>query len=128
MSTVENVPPPTEETEQHRQTPLADPLPDRYARGWHCLGLAEDYKDGKPHTLNIFGTRLVAFQGENGEISIVDAYCPHMGADLSLGHVEGDTLVCPFHHWKWGGDGVCKEIPYAKRIPPRARKIGRASC
>lgn len=99
----------------------AGALPDRYARGWHCLGLAEDYKDGKPHTLNIFGTKLVAFQGESGEISIIDGYCPHMGADLGLGEVKGNSVVCPFHHWEWGGDGVCKAIPYAKRIPVKAR-------
>ena len=99
----------------------AEPLPDRYARGWHCLGLAEDYKDGKPHTLNIFGTKLVAFQGEDGEISIIDGYCPHMGADLGLGEVQGNTVMCPFHHWKWGGDGICKAIPYAKRVPVKAR-------
>ena len=24
-------------------------LPDRYARGWHCLGPVTDYLDGKPH-------------------------------------------------------------------------------
>jgi 3-ketosteroid 9alpha-monooxygenase subunit A len=44
-----------------------------------------------------------------------------MGADLSIGKVEGDALVCKFHAWKWGADGGCKEIPYAKRIPPKAR-------
>jgi len=97
------------------------PLPDRYARGWHCLGLAEPYRDGKPHCIHAFDTKLVAFVGENGKISILDAYCPHMGADLSVGEVEGNALVCPFHHWKWGTDGICKSIPYAKRVPPKAR-------
>ena len=24
-------------------------LPDRFARGWHCLGPVKDYLDGKPH-------------------------------------------------------------------------------
>ena len=80
------------------------PPPERYARGWHCLGLAADYKDGKPHSLDIFGTRLVCFQGEDGQIRILNAYCPHMGADLGIGAVEGNHLVCKFHGWKWGGD------------------------
>ncbi|VVE70087.1 3-ketosteroid-9-alpha-hydroxylase [Pandoraea captiosa] len=99
----------------------AEPLPDRYARGWHCLGLAQAYKDGKAHTVHAFGTKLVAFAGEDGNIAVLDGYCPHMGADLGLGCVKGNTVTCPFHHWQWGADGVCKDIPYAKRIPPKAR-------
>ena len=27
----------------------SDGAPTRYARGWHCLGLARDFADGKPH-------------------------------------------------------------------------------
>lgn len=99
----------------------AGPLPDRYARGWHCLGLADMYKDGKAHSIRAFGTKLVAFAGEDGTISVLDGYCPHMGADLSLGCVKDNTVTCAFHHWKWGSDGGCKEIPYAKRVPPKAR-------
>ncbi|WP_139319896.1 Rieske 2Fe-2S domain-containing protein, partial [Serratia marcescens] len=67
----------------------AQPLAQRYARGWHCLGLARDFKDGKPHTLNAFGRKLAAFADSTGKVNIVDAYCPHMGADLRLGTVQG---------------------------------------
>ena len=95
--------------------------PSRFARGWHCLGLAADYKDGKPHGINIFGTRIVVFQGEDGKLAAIDAYCPHMGADLAIGCVKGNSVVCKFHGWSWGADGVCNDIPYAKRIPPKAR-------
>lgn len=96
-------------------------LHERYARGWHCLGLAADYKDGKPHKLEIFGTRLVAFQGKEGVVRIIDGYCPHMGADFSLGCVKDNSVVCKFHGWAFGGDGKCNEIPYSKHIPPKAR-------
>lgn len=94
-------------------------IPERYARGWHCLGLASDYTD-KPQRLEYFGTKLVAFRGEDGEVHILDAYCPHMGGDLSLGCVEGSSIRCPFHNWSWGADGVCDDIPYAKKIPEKA--------
>ncbi len=106
----------------------AAPIPKRYARGWHCLGLAQDYKDGNPHTLNAFGTRLVAYRGDDGAVHILDSYCPHMGADLSKGHVRGDSIQCPFHAWSWGPDGKCNHIPYSKRIPPKARVKSWPTC
>jgi 3-ketosteroid 9alpha-monooxygenase subunit A len=93
----------------------------RYARGWHCLGLVSEYVDGKPHTVNAFGQKLVVFAGEDGAVNVLDAYCRHMGGDLSQGEVKGNEIACPFHDWRWGGDGRCKQIPYARRVPLRAR-------
>ena len=52
---------------------------------------------------------------------MLDAYCRHMGGDLTMGTVKGDAVACPFHDWRWGGDGRCTEVPYAHRVPPRAR-------
>jgi len=99
----------------------AKTIPNRYARGWHSLGLASDFDDGKPHGIDAFGTHLVAFRGDEGKIHILDGYCPHMGADLRRGSVQNDSLVCPFHRWSWGGDGVCNGVAYSNRIPPAAR-------
>ena len=44
-----------------------------------------------------------------------------MGGDLSKGEVKGDEIACPFHDWRWGGDGRCKKVPYSKRVPRLAR-------
>jgi 3-ketosteroid 9alpha-monooxygenase subunit A len=99
----------------------AGTIPKRFARGWHCLGLAESFADGKPHPVEAFGTKLVVWRGADGALRALDAYCRHMGGDLSQGEVVGDTVACPFHSWRWGGDGRCQDIPYARRVPPRAR-------
>ncbi len=99
----------------------ADSAPTRFARGWHCLGLAKDFSDGKPHQVLAFGEKLVVFATADGEINVLDAYCRHMGGDLSQGTVKGQEIACPFHDWRWGGDGRCKQIPYARRVPLRAR-------
>jgi 3-ketosteroid 9alpha-monooxygenase subunit A len=99
----------------------AGTAPDRFARGWHLLGLTREFTDGNPHGIEAFGTKLVIWQGGDGELKVLDAYCRHMGGDLSQGTVEGDNVACPFHSWRWGGDGKCQQIPYARRVPPRAR-------
>jgi 3-ketosteroid 9alpha-monooxygenase subunit A len=98
----------------------AEPLPDRYARGWHCLGLSRQFGN-EPVELNYFGTRLVAYRGADYQVHILDAYCPHMGADLSKGCVNGNHIICPFHQWSWNADGQCTHIPYAHNIPAKAR-------
>ncbi|MGB3473412.1 MAG: Rieske 2Fe-2S domain-containing protein [Mycobacterium sp.] len=95
---------------------------NRYARGWHCLGLAETFRDGKPHGINAFGMKLVVFADSHGEVHVLDAYCRHMGGDLSRGTVKGDAVACPFHDWRWqGSTGRCAMVPYAKRAPRTAR-------
>jgi 3-ketosteroid 9alpha-monooxygenase subunit A len=93
----------------------------RFARGWHCLGLAEPFRDGKPHAVEAFGTKLVVFATADGTLNVLDAYCRHMGGDLSQGTVKGEAVACPFHDWRWAGNGKCVQIPYAKRIPLRAK-------
>ena len=98
----------------------AEPRPERYARGWYVIGNAASVTS-TPRMLEVFGVKLVAYRGEeNNEVHILDAYCPHMGGDLSKGKVCGNSVVCPFHLWSWGADGVCDDIPYAKKIPEKA--------
>ncbi|MEV6710534.1 Rieske 2Fe-2S domain-containing protein [Lentzea sp. NPDC051208] len=95
--------------------------PARFARGWHCLGLASSFRDGEPHAIEAFGTKLVVFATDDGKINVLDGYCRHMGGDLTQGTIKGNTIACPFHDWRWAGNGKCVDIPYAKRVPLRAR-------
>ncbi|MCF8587722.1 Rieske 2Fe-2S domain-containing protein [Gordonia liuliyuniae] len=95
--------------------------PNRFARGWHCLGLADSFRDGQPHGIDAFGGKLVVWSDSTGELHALDSYCRHMGGDLSQGSIQGDEVACPFHDWRWGGNGRCKSVPYAKRVPPLAK-------
>uniref|UniRef100_A0A8C7WZ86 cholesterol 7-desaturase n=1 Tax=Oryzias sinensis TaxID=183150 RepID=A0A8C7WZ86_9TELE len=65
------------------------------------------------------GQQLAVFRGEDGKAYVLDAYCPHLGANLAVGgQVSGNCLECPFHGWQFnGGDGKCVKIPYSQKVP-----------
>lgn len=47
----------------------------------------------------------------------MNAFCPHMGGNLSFGRVRGDCIECPFHRWQFTGDGRAAHVPYSDYIP-----------
>lgn len=63
------------------------------------------------------GEQVAVFRGQDGEAYVVDAYCPHLGANLAVGgQVVGNCIECPFHGWQFRGtDGKCVKIPYAEK-------------
>lgn len=94
----------------------------KYPRGWFVVALAKELGPQGVLPIKYFGRNMVLFRAESGEARIVDAYCPHLGAHLGHGgKVEGDSIRCPFHAWRFDGKtGQCIEVPYAKRIPAKA--------
>jgi len=96
--------------------------PGRYARGWHIVLFSQELQVGEVKKLHYFEQDLVAYRGESGQVAILDAHCPHLGANLGSGggRVRGDTIACPFHGWTFDPRGRCVDIPYAKTIPERA--------
>jgi nitrite reductase/ring-hydroxylating ferredoxin subunit len=94
------------------------PMPN----GWFAVCYGDELAAGALRPLRYFGRELVALRGGDGVARVFDAYCPHLGAHLGHGgRVEGDGVRCPFHGWRFDGAGACVEIPYARRIPPKAR-------
>jgi phenylpropionate dioxygenase-like ring-hydroxylating dioxygenase large terminal subunit len=93
-----------------------------YPNGWFQVAYSDELAPGQVLPLSYFGRELVAFRGSDGTLSVLDAFCPHLGAHLGYGgKVEGQSIVCPFHAWRFDGCGGCVEVPYAKKIPPKAK-------
>lgn len=100
--------------------PTADRFPS-YPVSWYWFGSLKELRRG-PISRDLFGTRLVAFRTESGRLAVLDARCSHLGSDLADGHVIGEAIRCPFHHWEYGPDGRCTRIPITTCIPNTARQ------
>lgn len=101
-------------------------IPPVYPNGWFCIIESRDLAKGEVKGVSCVGKNLAVFRGEDGQVQAIDAYCPHMGANLAAGGlVKGNCLECPFHGWRFRGeDGKCVHIPYCedkKYIPESAR-------
>ena len=84
------------------------------------VGASPEVPAGTVKTVHYFGQDIVLFRTESGVLSAVDKTCPHLGAHLGVGHVEGECLRCPFHDWGFATDGRCVDVPYAPKIPAKA--------
>lgn len=95
------------------------PFPS-FPRGWFVVGFSPDLAPGEVKTVHYFGQDIVLFRTASGVLSALDKTCPHLGAHLGGGTVEGECLRCPFHEWAFDATGKCVDIPYAPKIPPKA--------
>ncbi|WP_084727081.1 Rieske 2Fe-2S domain-containing protein [Rhodococcoides yunnanense] len=92
--------------------------------GWYRIASSEDVKAGELVSMRWFGEDLICWRSaDGGEPRVFDAYCAHMGANIGRGgFVQGDTVVCPFHHWKYDCAGKNVEIPYRDKPQRGARQ------
>ncbi|GAB0092316.1 cholesterol 7-desaturase [Sergentomyia squamirostris] len=109
-----------------RMRKLGVKLPPPFPNGWFCVAESADVPAGKSISVSCLGNTFAVFRSkETGEVFILDAYCPHLGANLGVGGmVSKDCIECPFHHWKFRGtDGQCVDIPYScnDSIPKTAK-------
>ena len=66
------------------------------------VGLGRAFEvEGKP--IAVFRTRL-------GRVFAVDGICPHKGGPLADGMLAGDSVVCPYHAFRFdSGTGACDQ-------------------
>lgn len=84
------------------------------AEYWHPVALSEDVDEG-PLAVRLLDERVVVCRLGSGEVRAFHDLCVHRGTPISLGWVEGETIVCAYHGWAYDADGKCIRIP---SIPP----------
>jgi cholesterol 7-dehydrogenase len=101
-----------------------DMYPKSYPNSWFKLMNSDDLKIGETKYIEALGRDYAVFRGHDGVVGVLDAFCPHNGANLTVGgKVVGNCIQCPFHLWEFDTNGQCTKIPYYEKaeVPKQIR-------
>jgi vanillate O-demethylase monooxygenase subunit len=82
---------------------------DALAPFWYPIAFSRDVGD-QPISAILLDQRLVIWRTSTG-VSVANDICLHRGIPLSMGHVNGDNLVCKYHGFHYSTNGRCVLIP-----------------
>ncbi len=94
---------------------LTDPI---LVNDWHVVAYAPELPEGQPRAVRLLDEDIVLWRvGER--VHAWRDLCLHRGTRLSLGSVQGETLVCAYHGWTYNGEGRCVRFPaHPSQTPP----------
>jgi phenylpropionate dioxygenase-like ring-hydroxylating dioxygenase large terminal subunit len=79
------------------------------SRSWYPVARSDALGE-KPIQVQLLDVDLVVYRAA-GTAIVARNLCFHRGTQLSLGWVEDDVIVCPYHGLRYGPDGRCRSIP-----------------
>ncbi|PWE10533.1 Rieske (2Fe-2S) protein [Streptomyces sp. BSE7F] len=89
---------------------------------WYPVAVSRRLRPGRVLGTAFAGERIALYRGRSGAVHALEDRCAHRQVPLSMGVVEGETLLCCYHAWAYRGDGRISRIPYLSKgdgRPPR---------
>jgi NAD(P)H-dependent nitrite reductase small subunit len=75
---------------------------------------SEEVGPGQCRVVEVNGNEVAVFN-LNGTFYAIDNMCAHQGGPLGEGLLEGETVICPWHSWKYNvKTGICSTNPSRK--------------
>ena len=89
---------------------------------WYPAVESEKLED-KPLKRRMLGQDFVLWRDEEGQAHCLSNTCCHRGGSLGDGLVADSCVQCPYHGWRFNGEGQCVRVP---SIGMNAKPPGRA--
>jgi len=67
---------------------------------WVRVGPVEEYRN-VPVSEVLAGSVRLAITWQDGQFGAISGICNHAGGPLGQGGLDGEYVVCPWHHWKF---------------------------
>ena len=93
--------------------------PDGFVR----VGRFDEFPERRGRAVRVAGETVAVFRVGSRVFALRDA-CPHMGASLADGRIEGDCVECHWHHWRFDLEtGQAAERSWARAVRYEVRVL-----
>jgi phenylpropionate dioxygenase-like ring-hydroxylating dioxygenase large terminal subunit len=92
---------------------------------WHVVAYSHEVLSGTLVPVTLLERDLVLWRDDEGQAHVWEDLCVHRGARLSKGWIQDNTVVCPYHGWRYDSSASCVFMPAAPQEKPmkKARTI-----
>ncbi|MCA9133892.1 MAG: Rieske (2Fe-2S) protein [Planctomycetales bacterium] len=67
---------------------------------WVTVAQVGEILEGRGRAFPV-GNCMVAVFLHQGKYYAIDDFCPHQGASLAAGYLDGCAVACAWHHWRF---------------------------
>ncbi|MCA9662007.1 MAG: aromatic ring-hydroxylating dioxygenase subunit alpha [Myxococcales bacterium] len=110
-------PPTFAEAKNRRQKVRAAGLDPNY---WYPVLQSRELGRGEVKEVVFWRRSYALYRGDDGKVAAVENRCAHRQLKLSVGHVKGCNVVCPYHGWEYDREGHLAHVPhdlFGKKMP-----------
>jgi 5,5'-dehydrodivanillate O-demethylase oxygenase subunit len=98
------------------------------AKFWQPIAISRDLARSRAKRIQILGQFYTLYRGDDDSVNLVQDRCPHRGTSLAYGWVEGTSIRCRYHGWKFSCTGQGEHFPaetatYARSICIKAHPV-----
>jgi len=91
--------------------------------GFVRVGRLQDFPERRGRAVRVAGRAVAVFRVGGRLFALADA-CPHMGASLADGRVDGACVECHWHHWRFDlASGQAEERSWARAASYEVRLV-----
>lgn len=96
---------------------------------WRLLWPSRRLRAGQVRIVESDRTDVLVYRTRAGQLHAIEAWCPHMRNYMPNGLppgrpltdlLHGNDIECPFHGWRFSGQGECTGVPPGQRGPAAA--------
>lgn len=87
-----------------------------FVNSWHYVGNINDLpRLGSAHPVDVAGVPIVLTRDAEDEVRALVNVCAHRGTIVCSAPEQRDSLMCPYHAWRYELDGSLRSAPRSDR-------------